>query len=601
MTRARDSFIGPYRIEVKIGDGGMGVVYKCYDGKLKRFVALKILKEKYSGDKQYHERLQREAQAIASLSHPNIAGIYAIEEGNGLPPYLVMEYVEGSSAEALLERQGALDPAHAIAIVRATALGLKAALEKGIIHRDVKPSNILIGADNSVKIVDFGLAKIVEGARSITDDGIVLGTPLYISPEQGRGQKTDHRSDIYSLGATLYHLVTGRPPFEAETQVALIVAHLNDTPTLPHRVQGAVPQDLSLIIGKMMAKDPARRYAGYDELIGDLDRLTGGGSVAPKTASVGAATFRPAASPRQVPPRYWWAAAGAVALAVGATLITVRLLPPGPSSANRPERLFPGWVIRNTQSEGLDMSFSAPPGGLPWPEVVRSVFSLSRWDAGRAGVESPWLVFEALSLPAALRFPFRRLDEVGIRGLKIDGPADFAILIVHPDGPLVRSLTLALRAGSPGSRQEKTRSEEPSLEVIRAERNGDRVVLNPAPAPAPRLPAGGVYDVEAKFRPDGASGVRVHLSIRRTGGAGPGEVYSSNSGGEVLLPGNDWNQGLVFIWPSSPLLASSAAIKKLVMVGLMDREREISDYPWETQEGEDKPFGKGEHGEADRH
>jgi len=586
MTRARDSFIGPYRIELKIGDGGMGVVYKCYDARLKRFVALKVLKEKFSADKLYHERLLREAQAIASLSHPNIAGIYGLEEGNGLPPYLVREYVEGTSAEALLDRQGAVDPLRAAGIVRKTALGLKAAFEKGIIHRDVKPSNILISAGDSVKIVDFGLAKIVEGARSITDDGIVLGTPLYISPEQGRGQKTDHRSDIYSLGATFYHLVTGRPPFEAETQVALIVAHLNDTPPVPHRVQGAVPPDLSLIIGKMMAKDPARRYPSYDELIADLDRLIGGGPVGKQTAGVGAATFR-RASVHQVPQRFWWAAAAAVALAVGVTLFAVRLLPPNSASANRPE-LLPPWYIHDKEREGLDMTFFAPPGGLAWPEALRSAFSLSRGDAGRVAIESPFLVFDTLSLPVALRFPYRRLDEVAIRGLKIEAPADFAIQIVHPDGPLVRSLTLALRAGS------RSRGEEPALEAIRAERNGDRVSLSPAPAPAQRLSAG-TYDVEATFRSEGSAGVRVRLSIRRTGVSGTGQVYSSDSGEEVLLPGDDWNRGLVFLWPSSPLVASPAAIQKFVTLGLMDREYEVIGYPFAVPDSEE-----GDHGEADR-
>src|SRR5262245_17999824 len=163
MSRARETYIGPYRIDLRIGDGGMGVVYKCYDPKLKRFVALKVLKERFASDPKYHERLHREAEAIAAISHPNIAQIHALEDGDGSAPYLVMEHIEGSSAEGLVG-EGPLSPLRAAAIVREAAKGLQAAFEKGIIYRDVKPSNILISHEGELKLVDFGLAKSSMGA-----------------------------------------------------------------------------------------------------------------------------------------------------------------------------------------------------------------------------------------------------------------------------------------------------------------------------------------------------------------------------------------------------------------------------------------------------
>src|SRR5688572_26555 len=215
--------IGPYRVIERLGVGGMGVVYKCHDETLNRHVALKVLQQKFASDEHYRRRFHREARTIASLSHPAIAHVYGIGESPsaaGPVIYIIMELVDGPSAETVIQREGALPLERAALLVRDTALGLEAAFAKGIVHRDVKPSNLLVTGGGSVKIVDFGLAKEIGSENSMTAEGIVLGTPHFISPEQGRGRPVDHRSDIYSLGATLYNLVTGHPPFDGASQVS---------------------------------------------------------------------------------------------------------------------------------------------------------------------------------------------------------------------------------------------------------------------------------------------------------------------------------------------------------------------------------------------
>ncbi|MBN1443646.1 MAG: serine/threonine protein kinase, partial [Planctomycetes bacterium] len=229
--------LGSHRIEVKLGQGGMGKVYRCRDELLHRSVAVKVLHEKYVEDPRYKARFLREARTVASLSHPAIAQVYSVETTTDGSLMIVMEYVEGRSLDDLLRSAGALRPLEAIRLVRQVADGLRAALRLGIIHRDIKPSNLLLHDDGRVKIVDFGLAKDLATDSSLTDDGIVLGTPQYISPEQGRGQPVDQRSDIYSLGTTFYHLITGRPPFEGKTQIAAIVAHVQEAPQAPHRLR----------------------------------------------------------------------------------------------------------------------------------------------------------------------------------------------------------------------------------------------------------------------------------------------------------------------------------------------------------------------------
>ncbi len=560
MSRPRETFIGPYRIEVKIGDGGMGVVYKCQDAKLKRSVALKVLKEKYAVEPLSRERFRREAQAIASLSHPNVVQLYAIEEEHGRPPYLVMEYIDGPSAESLLRSPQSLTPERATAVIRDAACGLRAALEKGIIHRDVKPSNILIASNGAGKIVDFGLAKEIEGAPSLTEEGMVVGTPHYISPEQGRGQKVDQRSDIYSLGATLYHLLAGRPPFEGESQLAVIVAHLNAVPEPPHKVRKEVPEALSLVVGKMMAKDPSHRYASYDALLADLELVAQGKALGRATMAEGAATFR---APRgRVPARFWGLAAGAVAAAVALTVaVATHLLPLESQEASQLRRLK-AWHLRQEPTrECFDLVFAAPPEGLSRPELVHTLFAAGLEDQEQVTIDlpGPSLRLKDLSGPVAFRFPFQRLDEVSLRGVRIDGRADVGLALIHPDGGRLRSIVFALRSGTgrdaPGAEELKA--------PIRARRSGDDVACSPAPSPARPL-GPGPHDIDVRFQREGDA-TRIRFEVWRPGGPEP--VYAAGGKNGVLLPGTDWNGGVLLLWAPSPLHRATAVFNGMRLVG----------------------------------
>ena len=590
MTRAREAFIGPYRIDLRIGDGGMGVVYKCSDPKLRRFVALKVLKEKYLHDAKSIERFRREAQAIASLSHPNIVQIHAIEESAGGPPHLVMEFIDGPSADGLLRKDGPMDQARALAITRQAALGLKAALGKGIIHRDVKPSNLLLAADGTVKIVDFGLAKEIEGAQSLTEEGLVVGTPHYISPEQGRGQKVDQRSDIYSLGSTLYHLVTGRPPFEADSQLAVIVAHLNQTPEPPHLVRPGLSPDLSAVVGKMMAKDPDRRYQDYTELLGDLERLERGEAIRGRAAADGAATFR---RERRSAPVWFWALLGCAAvLAAGAVLaVVLRSLSPSGSGAGIIQKLDGWYLRRDADTECLDLQFSHPPAGIPRADLAQALFLLDRSDEttgsrtaaaapAQLGLEfpGPSLKLKDLQGPAAFRIPFERIDEIHIQGIRTEGTVDLGIAIAHPLGSRLRSLLAALRTGpeGPGAAAMDERSVP-----LRASRHGEELAL-PSPPPRMRRLGPGPYDIDIILRTEGPS-TRVHLTVRRSGGSAE-IVYSTGpaqGSGGVLVPGTDWAGGVLLFWAPSPLRKATVTIARLTLVGRLGRDGPLEAFPQE--------------------
>ncbi len=323
--------IGPYRILEKLGSGGMGIVYKCEEELLRRPVAVKVIRARYAGDEHYRRRFHREARAVAALSHPCLVHIYGFgefERAGVSRLYLAMEYVDGPSVEGLLERRGRLTVAESVRFARDAALGLREALRHGIVHRDVKPSNLLVAPSGSVKVVDFGLAKELRSEGPQTEDGVVLGTPHYISPEQGRGKPVDHRSDVYSLGATLYHMLAGRPPFEGESQVAVIVAHVNDEPPPLSSVVPGVPESLAAVVSKMLAKDPLDRYPDYDALIEDLDAFEVGSKPDGRSAAPEASrlpTPRLVRSPRQVRWRLaLLAALAAIALASAGVFVAAR-------------------------------------------------------------------------------------------------------------------------------------------------------------------------------------------------------------------------------------------------------------------------------------
>jgi serine/threonine-protein kinase len=262
---------GAYRVLELIGTGGMGRVYRAVDEALQREVALKTLLPALAADSEFVARFTREARAAASLNHPNITQVYATGQ-EGAIPYFAMELIRGRSLEAVARQGGSLEPTVAAGYVMQAAAGLRHAAQKGLIHRDIKPSNLMLTEDGQVKVTDFGLAKAARAETQLTATGEVLGSPGYISPEQAQGQPLDARSDIYSLGATFFHLITGRLPFQAPTAVAMILKHMNEPLRSPRALNAAIPFPIAAIIQKMMAKNPTERFQDYDALLRELER-----------------------------------------------------------------------------------------------------------------------------------------------------------------------------------------------------------------------------------------------------------------------------------------------------------------------------------------
>ena len=255
-----------YEVVGKIGSGGMANVYKAKDHKLNRFVAMKVLKQEFREDTTFINKFKTEAQAAAGLTHPNIVNVFDVGEDDGIH-YIVMELVEGITLKDYISKKGKLSVKEATSIAIQVSMGLEAAHSHGIIHRDVKPQNIIISTDGKVKVTDFGIAR---AASSNTISSNVMGSVHYSSPEQVRGGYSDEKSDIYSLGITLYEMVTGKVPFEGETTVAIAIKHLQDEMVPPTVYTPDLPHSLELIILKCTQKSVDKRYASMSEVIADL-------------------------------------------------------------------------------------------------------------------------------------------------------------------------------------------------------------------------------------------------------------------------------------------------------------------------------------------
>ena len=261
--------IGHYSIVSELGRGGMGVVYKAHEESLNRFVALKVLSKHLSDDDSFVERFKREAQSAASLNHPNIVQVYAIDEFEG-QHYFAMEYVRGTSIQEMIKRQGSLDPVVAGRLILQASSGLGAAHGRDIVHRDIKPANLMVDERGLVKITDFGLALLAAGTTRLTATGMFMGTPGYLSPEQCLDEEIDQRTDIYSLGVTLYEMLTGITPLSADSPLALLRQIIDVEPKDVSELRPEVPGALRAILRRMMAKKPADRYTDCAALIVDL-------------------------------------------------------------------------------------------------------------------------------------------------------------------------------------------------------------------------------------------------------------------------------------------------------------------------------------------
>ena len=268
-----DQYIGKmldnrYEILERIGTGGMAIVYKAKCHRLNRLVAIKILKSDLAQNEEFRRRFNAESQAVAQLSHPKIVSVYDVSRGGDME-YIVMELIDGITLKQYMEKRGQLNWRESLHFITQIMRGLSHAHSRGIIHRDIKPQNIMVLRDGSVKVADFGIACLADSAQTLTQEA--LGSVHYISPEQARGDRPDARSDIYSSGVVLYEMLTGRLPFEGESAVSVAIQHLSSIPLAPREINPDIPEQLELICMKAMAPDLEHRYQSADAMIADLE------------------------------------------------------------------------------------------------------------------------------------------------------------------------------------------------------------------------------------------------------------------------------------------------------------------------------------------
>ena len=358
---------GRYRVVSRLGSGGMADVYLAQDTLLGRQVALKLLHHRFAQDQEFVERFRREASSAAGLSHPNVVAVFDRGEWDGTY-YIAMEYLPGRSLKAVIREHGALAPSDAIDIVVQILLALRFAHRRGIIHRDIKPHNVILDEEGRAKVTDFGIARA--GASDMTMTGSIMGTAQYLSPEQAQGHAVGETSDLYAVGVVLYELLTGKVPFEGESAVTIALKQVSVQPVPPSQLNAEVSPALDAVVMRALAKDPAARFASADELIAALQQARAGvapaplpiqaGNGAPPTAATALASAPPLAGgpppggafdddddARRRRRNRWIAFAAVAALALAAALLLLLLLPTGGASVTVPD------VAGQSQSSAL--------------------------------------------------------------------------------------------------------------------------------------------------------------------------------------------------------------------------------------------------------
>jgi predicted Ser/Thr protein kinase len=413
MSLAAGANFGPYRIIEPLGRGGMASVYRAYEPGLDRYVALKVLPAEFLHDPTFAERFRREAKVVARLEHPNIIPIFAFDIEGGVP-WMAMRLIAGGSLSGLL-KPGPLAARRAVDILAGAAAALDYAHGKGVVHRDVKPQNILLDEHERVYLADFGIARMVEGSSHLTQTGMISGTPQYMAPEQATAQTVDHRADIYALGIVAYELLTGRVPFAADTPVAVLMKHVQEPMPLPDPAR--VPEPLARAVLKCTSKKPGDRWptaTGFVEALrAGLDEaaVTATGGMAPTVAlpstrvphRTAAGVPAPPSPARPRPWAGWLAAAAAVAIALGSAgvwLATRQRAPAPPTPASSPAAgAQPGvFVAPAPTPTPLVLAEATPPAREQTPGPARAV---ARAAAPAPAPESPRVLASPTPEPAS--------------------------------------------------------------------------------------------------------------------------------------------------------------------------------------------------------
>jgi serine/threonine-protein kinase len=501
--------LGDYRVERLLGYGGMGEVYLAHQMSLDRPVALKILRPELLSNATYLARFEKEATSAAKLNHPNVVHIYNLGSFDGLR-YIAMEYVQGTNLKEFLIKKGPPDLPLALAIMKQAGQAVAVAGELGLIHRDIKPENLLLTRKGQVKVADFGLCRSDgPGDMALTQEGVTLGTPMYMSPEQVRGQELDHRSDLYSLGVTFYHMLAGVPPFKGETPLALALKHVQETPADLSVHRPDLPPDLCHLVMRLMAKAPGDRFPTAAEMLRELARIRG----TLQTASISMPVPDDLAAPAEVsavprprrpigerlaglrPRRRHLAIALVLAAALGAMLgargRTVNLLTASsPRPRGGPGLWMASWnevpkrstaqaqfhhALLGSPQSGRDAAWLAVPGYFPtdrdWTskayiQLARDL--LRRGDAGRLQA----LAAELGSIDSVAARATARVAQAAAHALRGEGEevlASFQGLNLDTRDPALNELSLEVvlrareRAGSRGPMVERLRKQEEQL------------------------------------------------------------------------------------------------------------------------------------------
>jgi DNA-binding beta-propeller fold protein YncE len=471
------SVVAGYRIEEVAGRGSMGVVYRATQLVLQRPVALKLIATESAHDASFRERFKRESQLAASIDHPNVIPIYEAGEVEG-SLFLAMRFVEGTDLGALIGAHGALDPAHAVRIVAQVAAGLSAAHALGLVHRDVKPANVLIaaGADEHVYLADFGLTKHASSAGGLTQPGMFVGTLDYSAPEVIRGDPVDSRADVYALGCVLFHCLTGHPPFVRDSDVATMYAHLHDDAPAPSTLAG-IPAALDAVVAKALAKDPDERYATAAEL-GRAARAALGepAAAAPSAPASPAAPATPAepAAPAAAPSASGSPAA-AGAPAEPAMPAAAASAPASPAAAASPAPASPA-------APAPPAAPAAAPNAPASPAAARTA------DADREGMSRDWRIVLLTTLGLAMLAGLVAAVLVGAGVLGGAGGEEAAAPPAKAAQAAPAKSDAAEKSAAEKSAAEKAAAEKAAAEKAAAEKDA----ADPSPAPGTPRPTAAI-------------------------------------------------------------------------------------------------------------